>query len=148
MITYKDTLKDLTHKLCQYEIQLYTARYEEGGWLSENKMNKYFQSTPEKTAFSRLMYIARSVNQLYSPSAIAETLHISRTAAHNILNETVEEGWVEQSFSEGNRKFYWASDVLTHCMEETASWTHDAWFSIGLSDADWLLSVLKEREKV
>ena len=148
MITYQDTLKELTRKLCQYEIQLYTARYEQGGWLSENKMNKYFQSTPEKMAFSRLMYLARSVNQLYSPSDIAETLHISRTAAHNILNETVQEGWVEQCCSEGNRKFYRASDVLTQCMEETASWTHDAWSSMGLSDADWLLSVIKSREKV
>jgi len=148
MITYKDTLKELTYKLCQYEIQLYTARYEQGGWLSENKMNKYFQSTPEKMAFSRLMYLARSANQLYSPSDIADALHISRTAVHNIINETIPAGWVVQCCSEGNRKFYRASDVLAEAMEETASWTHDAWFSIGLSDTDWLLSVIKEREKV
>lgn len=148
MITYQGVLKELTHKLCQYEIQLYTARYEKGGWLSQNKMNQYFQSTPEKMAFSRLMYIARSVNQLYSPSDIADTIYISRVAAHNIINETVEEGWVEQCGSEGNRKFYRASDVLADCMEETASWTHDVWFNLEVNDTDWLLYHMKSREKV
>ena len=148
MITKQDVLSDLTHKYCQYEIQLYSARYGENGWLTQDKMNQYFQSTPQKAAFSRLMYIARTVNELYSPSDIAERLHMSRTAAHKLINETVAEGWVEHCCSEANRKFYRAADVLAENLEETTSWTHDKRNELDVTDTDWLLLHIKKRERL
>ena len=90
-------MKKYALQLCRYEM----AKYEGRQTRLNGKMQQYFNSTPVKNAFARLMYIAANVKSLYTKTAIATELHITRQASHQMINECIQAGWIE--IDEGGR---------------------------------------------
>ncbi len=90
-------MKKYALQLCRYEM----AKYEGRQTRLNSKMQRYFNSTPVKNAFARLMYIAANVKSLYTKTAIATELHVTRQASSQMVNECLEAGWIE--VDEGGR---------------------------------------------
>ena len=64
-------------ELAKTELAIFKERQN---WRNECKMAAYFQSTPEKAAYSRLMYVAARVNRPYRISEISKELGISHSS--------------------------------------------------------------------
>ena len=57
------------------------------------------------------MYIASNVKSLYTKTAISKELHITRQAAHQMVNECLDAGWIEVD-TDGRTPTYKASETL------------------------------------
>ena len=85
------TLHEFSFHLAKTEIEIFKERRQ---WRSDCALTNYFQSTPEKAVFSRMMYIAALVKQGYTVGEMAKELLISRQTISNLCKETVAAGWV------------------------------------------------------
>lgn len=78
--------------LAQWQLETHQARNSRDAC----DIQRYFNSTPAKNAFSRLMFMSAFDNKVYTKSIIAQQLIISRQAATKIVDECMEAGWVEE----------------------------------------------------
>ena len=108
-----------TLQLCFYEMTLYHGR------------QRYFNSTPTKNAFARLMYIASNVKSLYTKTAISQELHITRQAAHVMVEECLDGGWVEVD-QDGRCPTYKASETLVDGVKMYAAFAFEKGENIGV----------------
>ena len=83
-----------------------------------NKIQRYFNSTPTRNALARVLCLATYVNQPYTKTQIAEQLSVSRQAAHDLVEECLAEGWAELCDCPG--KHYKASPALIEAGENYA----------------------------
>lgn len=77
----------------KHALAIYKARHTR----MDNAIHRYFNSTPVRNIFARLMFIAANVKSNYTKKKIAEELHISWQAAHIMVEECLEAGWVQRS---------------------------------------------------
>ena len=77
----------------KHALSIYKARQTR----MDNAIHRYFNSTPVRNTFARLMFIAANVKSNYTKKKIAEELHISWQAAHIMVEECLEAGWIERS---------------------------------------------------
>ena len=116
-----------TLQLCYYEMTLYHGRQTR----LNGAMQKYFNSTPTKNAFARLMYIAANVKSLYTKTAISQELHITRQAAHVMVEECLDGGWVEVD-QDGRCPTYRASETLVDGVKMYAAFAFKKGENIGV----------------
>lgn len=116
-----------TLQLCRYEMSLYHGRQTR----LNSAMQQYFNSTPVKNAFARLMYIAANVKSLYTKTAISQELHISRQAAHIMVEECLDAGWVEVD-KDGRTPTYKASETLQNGVKMYAKFAYENGENIGV----------------
>jgi biotin operon repressor len=99
-----------------------------------NKIQRYFNSTPTRNALARVLCLATYVNQPYTKTEISEQLGVSRQAVHDLIEECAAEGWAELAKPE-SRKRYRASPTLVEAGESYAKFNFDTVRESGVVDA-------------
>lgn len=138
----KTALNDFSYHLALAELQIFKDRKN---WRATDPMTAYFQSTPEKAAFSRLMYVGACVNQGYTISQISAELHISRQTICKFIEECNAAGWIVWEKLSGNSYSYKASDELCTAIVEYADYSSDVFLNAEVHNAEHLLALLKRR---
>tara|TARA_R100001460_G_scaffold101104_1_gene144947 strand:- start:4 stop:558 length:555 start_codon:yes stop_codon:yes gene_type:complete len=82
--------KELSKILCQHEIAIYQARQTR----MKTKIQRYFNSTPLRNVFARIVVYANCVNKHYSIQYIADELKTTRQSISKIVEECEAEGWI------------------------------------------------------
>jgi len=139
----KTALNDFSYYLALTEIQIFRDRQR---WISKSKLSAWFQSSSEKTAFGRLLYVGTVVNEPYTLTQISNELNISRQTISNYLRETVDAGWVI-SEQKGKTLYYMASDELCESIVGYADYSSDMFLISHVHEAEHLLGLLKKRQK-
>ena len=97
-------LSDYAVALAKWQIELYRGRNQR----KDDAIQRYFNSTPARNTFARMMFLAYQDDKLvYTKSEIARQLFITRQAASQMVDDCLAEGWVE---AQGNG--YKASQTL------------------------------------
>lgn len=78
--------------LCTTEIELFKEREN---WKKEDALTAYFQSTPQKAAFGRLMTRAALVTQCYNIREICEELNMNRQSVYRMVKECLDANWIK-----------------------------------------------------
>jgi DNA-binding MarR family transcriptional regulator len=94
------------------------------------KALRYFNSTPTRELFAKLMVHARLTDHTYSVSDISDLLSISHLSALRMVNDSEEEGWVKSTRGRHGRRLCIGTRVL-----EDMSYD---WISIVFQEADRL----------
>ena len=95
-----------------------------------SKALRYFNSTPTRELFAKLMTHARLTDHSYSVSDIADLLSISHLSALRMVNDSEEEGWIDSTRGKHGRRLCKGTLVL-----EDMSY-------------DWLKIVFEEAERL
>ena len=82
--------KELVKILCQHELAIYQARQTR----MDTKVQRYFNSTPLRNVFCRMIVYARCVNQHYNIQYIADQLNTTRQSISKIVDECEAERWI------------------------------------------------------
>ena len=77
--------------LARWQVEIYQAR---NGRL-QKRIQRYFNSTPVRNAMARLMFVAAHDKLVYTKAVISRELYITRQAASKMVEECLEEHWVE-----------------------------------------------------
>lgn len=107
-----DIEQNLLHEyavaLAQWQIELYQGRNQR----QNDAIQRYFNSTPARNTFARMMFLAYHDDKLhYTKSEIARELFITRQAASQMIEDCLAEGWIE-AHCEGKTTCYKASQAL------------------------------------
>jgi len=107
-----DIEQNLLHEyavaLAQWQIELYQGRNQR----QNDAIQRYFNSTPARNAFARMMFLAyHDDKSLYTKAEIARELFITRQAASQMIEDCLAEGWIE-AHCEGKTTCYKASQTL------------------------------------
>ena len=135
-------LHEFSFHLAKTEIEIFKERKR---WRSDCALTNYFQSTPEKAVFSRVMYIAAVVKQGYTVGEMAKELSISRQTISNLCKETVAVGWVICE-KKDKRQYYQVSEELRASIVGYADYSSDMFQKIMVHEAELLLGLLKRRK--
>ena len=114
---YNHLLNDAVKANCQQEIEVYVARLGR----RTNKLQRYFNSTPLRQVFARVLVLGRATNRLYTISEISDVLSASRQAVSKMIDETEAEGWAEV-YRDNNRVQCQASSTLYAAHAEYTLW--------------------------
>ena len=128
--------------LCKTEVQLFRDREY---WKSEEPLTAYFQSTPHKAAFGRLMTKAALVAECYNIKEISETLNLTRQSVHRMVNDCMDAGWIEvciRCCSNGEKDKYIASQELVKSTDGYASYLIKTLIKTGALDSEILVASL------
>ena len=101
-------LSDYAVALAKWQIELYRGRNQR----MDNPIQRYFNSTPTRNTFARMMFLAyQDDNSLYTKAEISRELIITRQAASQMVDDCLAEGWIE-----ANGNGYKASQTLADKM--------------------------------
>ena len=139
----EDALHEFSKNLAKTELEIYKMRL---GWRKSCKLTAYFQSTPEKAIFSRLMYLAACVNQPYTISEISSELGISRQAISRIVDDSLAEGWVVWEKVNSKSYKYMAAPILCEMIVDYANFSSDVFLKDDMHDSEHFLGMLKRRK--
>ena len=140
---YNTALNDFSYHLARTEVQIFKDRQR---WIAESKLSAWFQSSSEKSAFGRLLYVGTVVKQGYTLTEISTELEISRQTISAYLKETVAAGWVV-SKQVNKTLYYYASDELCGSIVGYADYSSDIFQMTDVHEAEHLLGLLKKRQK-
>jgi len=73
------------------------AFHNERNTRIHTKLQRYFNSTPQKNSLARVLYLSVIDNQLVTIAQTSRLIHTSRQATLKMLNECVEEGWATKT---------------------------------------------------
>ena len=99
---------EMSKVLCQLELNIYQGRQDR----LDTKIQRYFNSTPLRNAFNRIIVYSFIVNQFYTISCVADQLRTTRQSIANMVMECEAEGWIEVERSpnrvafKGNQELY------------------------------------------
>jgi hypothetical protein len=136
-------LQSFSEELAKTEIQIFQRR---NSWRAKCKMTAYFQSTPEKAAFSRLMYLATCVKQPYTITEICNELGISRQTICIYTDDCCKEGWIVWEKVAGNSYKYMASQELCDGILAYADYASDMFLKGDVHDTEHFLRTVKRRK--
>ena len=140
---HKLALRDFSLNLAITELKIFKERQK---WRDECKMTAYFQSTPEKAVFSRLMYVAARVNHLYTILEISNELSISRQTVSKLVQDCCAEGWIVSDKISATRYKYKASEELCQSIEAYADYSSDMFQHGTMHASEAFLGMLKRRK--
>ena len=82
-------LSDYAVALAKWQIELYRGRNQR----KDDAIQRYFNSTPARNTFARMMFLAYQDDKLvYTKSEIARQLFITRQAASQMVDDCLAEG--------------------------------------------------------
>ena len=136
----KDAMRRYTQAMCLVEVELFNARQS---WIAEDKLSAWFQSTPTKAAFGRLMTYASLVTECYTNSDIAEKLNISRMSANRLTKDASDAGWVKVCRHGKETTSYSASSDLVKSTTGYAEYLLDLLIKHDTLEAENLVWALK-----
>ena len=124
--------------MCQLEIKLYQARIDG----MKSKSQRYFNSTPLRNAFARMMVYSKYVNSFYTISEIVRELRTNRQSVSTMVDECSKEGWI--FVKKEKNKLYCATQDMLDGFHDYVKWRKkiaaDHAVSISLLDYEYLLS--------
>ena len=82
---------EMSKVLCQLELNIYQGRQDR----LTTKIQRYFNSTPLRNAFNRIIVYSYIVNEFYTISCVADQLRTTRQSISNMVEECEAEGWIE-----------------------------------------------------
>ena len=132
--------------LCDTEIQLFRDRET---WKKEDALTAYFQSTPHKAAFGRLMTKATLVSTCYNIKEISEQLNMTRQSVHRMINDCLDAGWIEVCTGcghSGEKEKYIASQDLVRSTDGYARYLIDTLIKTNALDSELLVYSLKKHD--
>jgi len=101
-------LSDYAVALAKWQIELYRGRNQR----MDNPIQRYFNSTPTRNTFARMMFLANQDDKLhYTKSVIARELFITRQAASLMVDDCLAEGWIE-AYCQDKTTCYKATQAL------------------------------------
>ena len=125
--------------MCQLEIKLYQARIDG----MKSKSQRYFNSTPLRNAFARMMVYSKYVNSFYTISEIVRELRTNRQSVSTMVDECSKEGWIFVK-KEKNKLYCTATKDMLDGFHDYVKWRKkiaaDHAVSISLLDYEYLLS--------
>lgn len=130
--------------LCETEIQLFKDREN---WKSDSQLTAYFQSTPHKAAFGRLMTKAALVSECYNIKGISLELNLTRQSVHRMVNDCLDAGWIEVCTwccSNGDKDKYIASQELVKSTDGYADYLIKTLMETGALDSELLVAAMKK----
>ena len=82
---------EMSKVLCELELNIYQGRQDR----LTTKIQRYFNSTPLRNAFNRIVTYSYIVNEFYTISYVADQLRTTRQSISNMVEECEAEGWIE-----------------------------------------------------
>ena len=110
-------LRDYRMKILEIEMGVHQARQTR----MLNKVQRYFNSTPIKNAFSRWMAYGAYTNRFYTISQLVNEMHSNRQTISTMVNECEAEGYIVVK-RKGSTVACQASDLLVEKMEDYCEW--------------------------
>ena len=83
----------LEYRKCVMKIEMEIFKARQTRML--NKIQRYFNSTPLRNAFNRIVTYSYIVNEFYTISYVADELRTTRQSISNMVDECEAEGWIE-----------------------------------------------------
>ena len=100
---YKNVIDNSAKEIHQFLIDQYVkktmeiemATHRSRQTRMNNKVQRYFNSTPLRNAFARWMTYAVYANRWYTITELVDDMHSNRQSIATIINECEAEGWVQ-----------------------------------------------------
>jgi len=108
---------DYRMKILQIEMSIHQARQTRGN----TKVQRYFNSTPIKNAFSRWMVYGAYTSKFYTISELVKEMHSNRQTISTMINECEAEGHILVK-REGATVSCIATPLLVEAMEVYCEW--------------------------
>lgn len=116
-LSVNDVHQYLIHKynveLCALEMRTHQVRQKR----MENKIQRYFNSTPIRNAFARWMTYASYTNRTYTIAELVDEIGSNRQTISDIVKDCEAEGWIEVDRRD-NRANCKASPTLVEKFED------------------------------
>lgn len=103
-------------ELCVLEMRTHQVRQNR----MENKLQRYFNSTPIRNAFARWMTYATYTNRTYTIAELVDEIGSNRQTISDIVKDCEAEGWIEADRRD-NRCDCKASSILVEKYEDYAN---------------------------
>ena len=100
--------EDYMARLCEVEIEIYKSRLVR----MDTPTQIYFNSSPLKNVFARVMTISRLTGKARSITQLASILLVSRQAISTMVQECLDKGWIKLVEIRGREKCYYARSLL------------------------------------
>ena len=101
-------MEDYMARLLDIEIEIYKSRI----LRMDTVIQRYFNSSPLKNVFARVMTVSRLQGKAISITQLAHKLLVSRQAISTIVQECLSEGWIKLVEIRGREKTYYATSLL------------------------------------
>ena len=124
--------EDYMARLCEAEIEIYKSRL----LRMDTPTQIYFNSSPLKNVFARVMTISRLTGKARSITQLASILLVSRQAISTIVQECLDKHWIKLVEIRGREKTYYGTSLL---VAETNKYVK---FVYGLTDQNLYLSLI------
>ena len=111
----------------------------------ETEALRYFNSTPTRDYFAKVMVHARLTDTNYSVSYISEILSITRLSAQTMVNQCESAGWVESFIGKRGRRMCRGTEYM---LEMADAWFDQVVISNNESKAGASLRVLHDLEEL
>lgn len=108
---------DYRMKILEIEMSVHQARQTRGN----NKVQRYFNSTPIKNAFARWMVYGAYTSKFYTISELVKEMHSNRQTISTMVNECEAEGYIIVK-REGATVSCQAKPLLVEAMEVYCEW--------------------------
>ena len=119
-------MEDYMARLLELEIEIYKSRI----LRMDTPTQIYFNSSPLKNVFARVMTVARLQGKAISITQLAHKLLVSRQAISTMVQECLDKGWIKLVEIRGREKCYYATSLL---VSETFKYVR---FVYGLTDSN------------
>ena len=113
--------EDYMVRLCVTEVEIYKSRL----LRMDNPIQIYFNSSPLKNVFARVMAISRIKKKPQTITKLASQLLVSRQAISTIVRECLEKDWIELVERRGREKTYYATETLVYAVNNYISFVYD-----------------------
>tara|TARA_A200000113_G_scaffold210299_1_gene210052 strand:+ start:141 stop:614 length:474 start_codon:yes stop_codon:yes gene_type:complete len=110
-------LMDYRMKILEIEMGVHQARQNR----ANNKVQRYFNSTPIKNAFARWMTYGVYTNKFYTISQLVKEMHSNRQTISTMINECEAEGYIIVK-RVGSTVSCQATPLLVEKMEDYCEW--------------------------
>lgn len=100
--------EDYMARLCEVEIEIYKSRI----LRMDTPTQRYFNSSPLKNVFARVMCVARLQGKPLTITQLAHKLLVSRQAISTMVQECLDKGWIKLVEIRGREKNYYATSLL------------------------------------
>ena len=128
--------------LCKTEIELFRDRKY---WKTDEAISSYFQSTPHKAAFGRLMTKATLVSECYSIKEISDQLNLTRQSVYRMVRDCLDAGWIEvcsRSCNGGQKEKYIGSQGLVKSTYSYADYLIKTLIKTDVLDSELLVAAM------
>lgn len=117
-VSVNDVHQYLIHKYNIEQVRLEMKTHQALQKRMDNKIQRYFNSTPIRNAFAMWMTYATYDNRTYTIQELVDEIGSNRQTISNIVKDCEAEGWIEVDRADGNTADCKAKAILVETMED------------------------------